>query len=254
MIGAGRKEFDVVVQSQTNQLFQYLLLNELKTDITLTAPVAVDDDVINVSTGHGFTAVAGEHLVLRNGDAYLQVKVKSVAVNAITIEEPVDRAYPILGTSIIRGSSFMNVNATLVAPVDFKFSFNGDLVAKTPIDIQSVVLSFQSATVPDDGTFGGIEELANGLFFQKKNSININLGNYVNNQQFRDIGATIVYTDKAPSSEYATNIFIDIIRIFGQVIRLDPKAGDCLIGRVRDDGRDNTSFTVSLLGSFTSGE
>ena len=40
---------DVYIQSNTTRFFRYFLINEIKTDITLTQAVAVDDSVINVS-------------------------------------------------------------------------------------------------------------------------------------------------------------------------------------------------------------
>lgn len=259
MIGAGRGEFDVNIQSQTNRLYRYFLMEELKTDITLTSPVTTGDTVFNVSSGHGFVGAginSGELLVIRRGDLFQQLRVKAVSTDAITIESFASADYPVSGTSIMRGGYFMNVNGS-VTPRTFKFSFNGDTAAITPIDIQSIVLTFQSSTVPDDGRFGGIAAgtVVNGLFFQKHDTLHVNLGNYLNNQEFRDIGGEVVYTDKAPSSEYATNIFLPIQEIFGQVLRLDPRdTPDEFMGIVRDNGTGNTKFTVTLLGSFTSGE
>ena len=245
---------DVNIQSQTSALFQYLLMNEIKTDITLTAPIAVDDSVINVSAGHGFVAAVGEFMVCRNGDAFFQLRVVSVASNAITVESPSDIAYPISGTSIIRGNVNMNVNGSSTA-VDFEYTFNGDTAATVPIDIQTVIFSFQSgAAAPDDGTFGGIAAIAKGLLFRKVNGENVGLGNYTANQEFRDVGAIVEYTEKAPAGTYATNIRIDIEESFGQVIRIDPKEPDSVFARVRDDIDALDKFTMSILGSYTSGE
>lgn len=245
---------DVNIQSQTSPLFQYLLMNEIKTDITLTAPIEVDDEVINVSAGHGFTAASGEFMVCRNGDSFFQLKVISVSTNAITIESPVDIAYPILGTSIIRGNVNMNVDGSTTA-VDFKYTFNNDALATVPVDIQSVIFSFQSGAVaPDDGTFGGIAAITKGLLFRKINGENIGLGNYTSNQEFRDVGAIVEYTEKAPAGTYATNIRINIDQSFGQVIRLDPSEPDSILARVRDDIDALDKFTMSILGSYTRGE
>ncbi len=254
MIGPGKKELDVNIQSQTSPLFQYLLMNELKTDITLTTEIEVDDEVINVSSGHGFIAAAGEFMVGRNGDAFFQLKVISVDSNAITVESPADNAYPISGTSIIRGNINMNVNGSST-PVDFEYTFNGDQNAITPIDVQTVVFSFQSGeTTPDDGTFGGIPAVALGLLIRKVNGDNVGLGNYTSNQEFRDVGAIVEYTDKAPAGTHATNIRIDIEESFGQVIRIDPRVPDSIFAKVRDAMQALDKFTMSILGSYTSGE
>ena len=252
-LGSTSDAVDVVVQSTTSSLFQYILMNEQKTDITLTSIITTDDMVVNVSAGHGFTGVAGEFMVVRNGNVFFQLRVKSVATNAITVESPIDNDYPIT-SSVMRGNVNMNVNGASI-PVDFKYSFNGTEEATVPIDIQSVVFTFQSGNnVPDDGTFGGIGALVNGLLFRKVNGDNTGLGNYTSNQEFRDVGGEILYTQKAPSGTYATNILIDILGKFGQVIRLDPRELDYIFARVRDNLGTLDKFTISILGSFTSGE
>ena len=87
-IGPRKSEIDVVVQDSVSPLFQYFMMDELKTDITLTAPVAIGAEVVNVSAGHGFTGAAGEHITLFENNRYLQLAVTGVATNAISIAEP----------------------------------------------------------------------------------------------------------------------------------------------------------------------
>lgn len=252
------KEFDVNIQSQTSPLFQYFLMDEQKTDITLTSVVSIDDEVINVSAGHGFTAAAGEYLVIRNGDAFSQTKVISVNVNAITVEMPVASSYP-LTSEIIRGNILMNVNGSVTA-VDFKYSSNccGTQSPIIPIDISTVIITMQHGTnVPDDGKFGGISALTKGLYFRRQNGGRQNLGNYISNQDFKDVGAEVEYTQKAPAGTNGTNIFFDIENIFGQVIRMDPRDDDMILSKVRDDIRPTAGMnkmTLSIIGSFTKGE
>lgn len=245
---------DVHIQSQTSQLFQYFLLNEQKTDITLTSAVEEDDTVINVSAGHGFTAATGEMLVIRNGDAFAQLSVVSVATNAITVDVPVAIAFPIT-SGVMRGNNRLNVNGS-VTPVEFKcgFTYANQQGAETPIDVGHVILSMQHAAEGDDGKFGGIAALTNGLYFRKQNTANVNLGNYQNNQKFRELGAAVTYPDKAPAGVYATAIDFSIEEKFGQVLRLDPGVPDCLLATVRDNLSGLAYFTASILGSFTEGE
>jgi len=246
---------DVHIQSQTSQLFRYILMQEIKTDITLTSAASVDDTVINVSAGHGFVGpvtAPGEYIVLRSGDFFAQVKTKSVTDNAVTIVVPLDTAFTV-DAEVIRGSSYMNVDGSS-APVSFVCSL-GDSGGVVPVDVQKVLITMQSgATVPDDGTFGGIPAIANGVYFRKNNTAPVNLGNYTSNQAFREIGGNIDYTQKAPAGTYATNIIIDIQEAFGQVIRLNPRTGDTIGAIVRDDIDALAFFTISLLGSYTEGE
>ena len=113
------------------------------------------------------------------------------------------------------------------------------------------------ANVPDDGKFGGISALTNGMYFRKENGERVNLGNYISNQSFKDVGAFVEYTQKAPAGTYATNITFDVENIFGQVIRVNPRTNDFILARVRDDqnsGAGMAKMSISLVGSFTSGE
>lgn len=248
---------DVHIQSQTSPLFQYFLMDEQKTDIALTELIGIDDTVVNVSPGHGFTAASGEYILIRKGDIFTQAKVKSVATNAITMEMPIDSGYSIFGTTVIRGNINMNIDGS-ATPTDFKCLLPSDSGAQIPIDISTIILTMQhGSNVPDDAKFGGLTALTNGLYFRKVNGDRINLGNYQNNQRFRDVGATVEYTEKAPAGTNGTIITLPLEDVFGQVIRLDPRTNDCFLSHVRDD-IDTVSgmvkMTVSLIGSFTSGE
>lgn len=253
-----QKEIDVHIQSQTSQLFQYFLMNEQKIDITLTAPVSMDDEIINVSAGHGFTAAPGEYIVMRDGDSFIQAKVTGVSTNAISIEMPVSISLPITA-GVMRGNINMNIDGSST-PVDFKFSSNccGAQNPLIPIDIGTVIITMQhGANSPDDGKFGGISALTNGVYFRKENGERVNLGNYTSNQSFKDVGADVEYTQKAPAGTNATNITFDIERIFGQVVRVNPRTDDFILARVRDDidaGSGMAKMSISLVGSFTSGE
>ena len=252
-----QKEIDVNIQSQTSSLFQYFLMDEQKTDIILTAPVVIDTNVVNVSSGHGFTAVSGEYMVVRNGDLFFQQKVISVASDAITVEMPIDDDFPVSGTTVIRGNINMNIDGA-TTPTDFKCHLSTASGAQVPIDLTTIILTMQhGANVPDDGKFGGLVELTNGLYFRKVNGNRVNLGNYKNNQKFRDLGAIVEYTSKAPSGTEGTAATLDLENIFGQVIRLDPRTDDCFLSHVRDkiDAAEGMAkMTVSIIGSFTKGE
>jgi len=254
MIGPGAKEFDAFIQDQTSPLFQYFLMREQKTDITLTSDVAVGDEEINVSAGHGFTPVAGEQIVLFENNVYTQMKVISVATNAITVEHPITNAFTVAGATVIRGNILMNINAS-GGDVDFKLELRDFTI---PIDISKVIITMQhGANAPDDGKFGGLAALAKGIFFKKMNDSTFSLGNYTTNQDFKDTGGTVNYTDKAPAGTNATDIVFDVKATFGQVIRIHPAMVDMIVGTVRDNisvGAGMAKMTASLVGSYTEGE
>ena len=254
MIGPGKKEVDVVIQDSTSPFIQYFLMNELKTDITLTAPVALGDEVVNVSPGHGFTGAAGEHIVMFENERVLQLAVKSIATNAITIAEPSTVEYTVDDAIIIRGNILMNVDGS-GGDVEFKMKLRNFTV---PVDISQVIMTMQhGANVPDDGKFGGIAALSGGVYYLKEDGSVFSLGNYTANQDFKDIGGKVEYTSKAPAGTNATDITVNMKEVFGQVMRLDPKIDDIIKGIVRDKidaGEGMAKFTTSLIGSYTVGE
>jgi hypothetical protein len=251
--GDGSK--DVTVQDSTSPIIQYFFMQEQKTDITLTSDVAIGDEIINVSAGHGFTAVAGEHIVLFENNRFLQLKVKSVAVDAITVDQPVTAVFTVASAAVIRGNISMNVDGS-GGDIDFLVKLRNFTI---PLDVGAVIITMQhGANVPDDGKFGGIAALADGVFFQKEDGSIFSLGNYTTNQDFKDVGGRVEYTDKAPAGTNATDITFNIKEVFGQVIRVDPGIDDCLRGTVRDDislgGTGMAKFTASVVGSYTVGE
>lgn len=244
---------DVTLQSSINPVWQYFLMQEQKTDITLTSAIAENDDVINVSAGHGFTAVAGEYIVVRCGDLFLQMEVKSVASDAITVFMPIDTDFPD-NCSVMRGNINMNVNGS-ITPVDFEFTSdkNGGVDPVIPIDMATVKITMQHATAGDDSLFGNLAALTNGFYFRKKDGSFMNFGNYKSNQKFKDLGAKVTYTDKAGGGNFSTEIEFDLKEIFTQEVRLDPRTVDKILGKVRDNIA-LLKFTVSFLGSLTIGE
>lgn len=244
----------VTLQDSTAPLFQYYAMNEIKTDIALTSDVSIGDTVINVSAGHGFTAAIGEILTIFENNVYTQARVKSVASDAITIQAPMTSVFTVANAVIIRGNILMNVDGS-GTPVEFAFNLRNFTI---PIDITKVILTMQhGSNVPDDGKFGGLAALSNGVFFKKEDGTTFPFGNYIINQDFRDMGGEIDYTPNAPGGTNSTNITFDMKKVFGQVIRLRPSELDRIIGIVRDNistGAGMAKFTTSFVGSYTEGE
>ena len=244
---------DVFVQDQTSPLFQYFLIREQKTDITLTSPISQDDTVINVSSGHGFTGRAGtpgEYITIFENNRYFQQQVVSVSTDALTLEYPVDTDYTVAGASVIRGNNLLNVNGS-VTPVNFDMTIRDFTI---PIDISGIILTMFHTATADDGKFGGIAELTNGVWFRKGDGFDFNLGNYRNNQDFKNVGGVPEYTAKGPAGSNATSVTFDLKRIFGQVIRMDARDADTFCAQVRDNLTGLDSFIFSLIGSYTEGE
>lgn len=232
----------------SHPLFQYHLIQEQKTDITLTSPVTVDDTVINVSAGHGFTGAAGEVIVIWENNNYLQQLVTDVSTNAITISMPASRSYT-TDAAVVRGNKNMNVNGS-VTPVTFQMRIQNFSVQ---IDISKILITMTHAAEGDDGLFGGIEELTNGVYYRRVDGEIENFGNYKKNQDYKDSGAVVSYTAKGPDKIYSTDIAYSFLDIFQHVKRFQSPLGDVMLAYVRDDLTGLTSVTSSVIGAYTVG-
>jgi len=246
-VGANKKgKIDVFVNDQTNPLFQNFLIDEQKTDITLTSPVSKNDEIVSVSAGHGFTGADGEYITIYENNRWIQSKVVSVSTDDIELDEPV--AFDITTNAVvIRGSNLLNVDGS-TDEVDFSFKLRDYTI---PIDISKIIILAIHTAEGDYTKFTGIAALTKGIWFRKENGIDFNLGNYINNQDFRLKGAEVDFPDKAPAGSYATEIVFDMVKIFGQVMRFYPEDNDTFKGTVRDALQTISSLQVALIGSYT---
>jgi len=246
MIGFGKKSIDVFIQDQTTPLYQFYLMSEDKNDITLTSEISIDDTIVSVSPAHGFTT--DDHIFIADNGQIIQSKVKAVNVNDITIMSPSANEFS-LNATVIRGSINLAINPGTFK--DFK-CFSKYLLI--PVDIQSVKINMLHVLAGDDGKFGSIAALTNGLFFRRTNDIIWNLGNFRDNGEFDDFGAEVSYPENAPAGQNATRIYFDLKKIYGNPIRLNPTLGDCLFARVSDDLSGLVRMRISILGQVTLGE
>lgn len=241
--------FDTFLQDQTTPPFHFFMMTEEKTDINLTSPVSVGDEVINVSSGHGF--VVGSMIVISEGDAFEQAVVKSVATNAITINIPSAGAFTTAAV-VIRGNRDLNIDGT--TPVEFCTRIYG-VGAQVPIDIIGAKVTIIHDAAGDLTKFGGIPELTNGLYLRKSDGQQLNLANYKSNQDFEDFGWSVRFDDRASGlGEYGTIITIDMKKVYGVALRIFPSTEDFIKGIIRDNLEDLLSLRFMLYGQFTQGE
>jgi hypothetical protein len=247
--GFRKSEIDVFIQDQDSPPFQYYLMREDKTDITLTSPVSKNDTVVSVSAGHGFTAT-GEQIVIMENGLWIQTEVKSVATNDITLVSPSGVAFT-TGATVIRGVIDMNVDAS-GAEQEFVFNMRQSII---PIDVQCAhIIIWNVSVAGDDGKFGDLAALTNGVRFLKANTVDQNLGVYKSNSDFREFGAGVEYTDKSGAGTYAVNMVFRLKETYGIVIRIDPRTTDILKAVVRDKLDTLNRFRVSVIGQLTVGE
>lgn len=247
----GTGGIDVNIQDQTTPPVQYYLMSEQKTDITLSTAIEKDTITFNVSAGHGFSTASSHYMSIWDNQRYFQSKISAVSTNQISVEIPTASSFTTNAT-VIRGIIDMNIDASSTA-VNFDFCPRNSTIA---IDIRKATVTMQHTVAGDDSKFGGITALTSGMYFRQYNGITLNLGNYKNNQNFREHGAVITYTDKAGGGNNATNITFDIVDHYGVVLRVDPRTNDCLRAVIRDDLSTTTliQLRIGVFGQLTQGE
>jgi hypothetical protein len=249
-----QKEIDNNPQSQVGNKFQYFAIREDKTDILLTAAVSPGDTSVNVSAGHGFTVTPGIKITLFDGEFYHQSSIKAVNTNEIVLFDPIELPFSVASTTVVRGSSELAANNS--AGVDYQWNPVGR-GATIPIDVNKIIITFEcGGSVPDLGKFGAATALVNKMYIRKTSSpINTNLGVFSKNRDFRDYGAKVEFTDKAPAGTNGVIITFDVEEAFTQQERFKPNLNAFVL--TCQDDMDITgieSMRVSILGSYTSGE
>ena len=156
-----------------------------KTNVTpsITSAVTLWDTTLYVNSASGITG--GDVITVYEQDKMFQTLVvtASTTANTISIQAPIDYAF---------------TSAAVMEVGDWNMAVDGSSTPQTfsikapplaDIDFHTLNVSMLDATAMDDGKFGGIAQLTNGLIYRYNDGMNKNLALIVNNlQQLNPIG------------------------------------------------------------------
>jgi len=113
--------------------------------------------------------------------------------------------------------------------------------------IRTLNVSMLDSSDMDDGMFGGLSELTNGIQFAIDNGFSKNLALVVNNLGFWEIGFDCVYSSKAPSGQYGFKARRDILGVNGVDVILEAGTTAEFQVFINDDldGLDLLDFVVN---------
>lgn len=179
-----------------NSLFVRALSNftlSSDTDISTITDLKYD---INVTAGHGIAI--GNEILLADvaADESLQAVVINVVTNVITIDKPIDHIFSSAFTIGRIASSEMAVVGSLASPIVFSMR-----AGAIPADMTMFKLAFLDATDMDDGKFGGMLALTNGLVLRVINNYQSTIFNFKTNLDLKLFGQ-VDYSSKAPAGQY----------------------------------------------------
>jgi hypothetical protein len=222
----------------------------------LLNPVAIDDTTITLSSA--VTLPVGTTIGIFSGGSgenrfyFGNLTTVATATATLLLDAPLDFAFS-AGDTVIFLSREMNVDASGAAVNERDFEVNVGATSGLEIDIHRITGTMIVATQPNDGLFGDLPSLLNGMTFSRKNGIIKNTFTVHNNDEIAIEGFDLIYTDRTtPSTVWGVRFRITFggEDKRGTVFRL--RSGEGLRIKLRDDISGLVSFRVQAQGHIRS--
>ncbi len=248
--------FDVNKQDQSTPPVEYWLTQSINA-VTLVGDYVIGDNVLTFSAGHGF--VVGNFVEIRYDDStannivrFLQLEVLAVNVNDITVTPYVD--FDLTNANIEsaeRVTADMNVLGTLIAPQRFSIRSADNL----EWDVTRLMIGMILSSGGDDGKFGNLTALTNGVFFGFEVGYPSTVAarylvNIKANAGFRTTAYDVTYTTRSGGGgDFGMSVrkSFNGADKYGVVIRLEDNTQDFVI-YIQDDLQLLNEFRIKIMG------
>jgi hypothetical protein len=197
------------------------------------------------TTGHGIS-IGNEILLLDIiADISFYATVINVVIDVITVDRPIDHVFPTATTLCRITTSNMAVVGSLVTPQIFTVRSGA-----IPIDgVRMFLTTLGDNTTPDDGKFGNIDALENGIIFRVFDGFKLTAFNFKKNLDIKQFCYDVKYTVAAgPSGEVGMSARISFAGEDKHGVALRVHGTGVLQWIVQDDLTDLTAVKVSLEG------
>ncbi len=250
MSGIWRGKQDIFIQDQyTDAVITYF--NKITNSTLLTNPVSVDDKTITVDDPTGI--VIGSYIILFNISLirYTTFFVVGVAGSVITLDNPMDVAYP-AGTFVDISIVDIAVDGSIAHQIFGIRNPTGDQPPgiQLSFDVTRIIMQCTASSPVELGLFGDLPPLTNGLFLRKNGSRFFNILNFKTNN---DIANTmfdfIVYQSTNPAQGvdgFVSRLTFAGPNKIGVTVRLD--LGEDMEIHVQDDLSGLTNFHIIAEG------
>lgn len=232
------------LQDQTSDIVNLYMHRHTGASAILTTDTAINDYVLQVETGHGFNAT--EMVCFKENERFYQGAILSTTATTITLDSPLDYAYTD-SASLTSSVLDLTVNGSPASPLVYHVK----PTTGTQWDIVRILFYIEDDSAMDDGKFGGIAALTNGIVLRSKNGTYLNIFNVKTNGDFAQQAFDRNYVAKPPAG---TGHSMIVRRTFGGqskngvVIRLDGDSGDELELIIRDDLTGLSHFHIVVQG------
>ena len=150
------------------------------------------------TAGHGLVATDQINLIAE--DRSFIAYVVNVAVNTITVDTPIDYVFEAATAIGLIINTNMAVVGSLAAPRIFKVQ-----AGVTPVFFRRFIMTITDGSSMDDGKFGGIPALTNGIVLRIVNGFQKSIINVKTNSDLRQWAYDLQYADKAPAGVYGVS-------------------------------------------------
>lgn len=216
---------------------------------TLASPVIANNIAITVVDSTGFSE--GDKIrvtsTLATGQAFLIIT--DITGNVITVDRPISVSLPV-GSTVDQIFTNMNVLGTLALPQTFRIQPPAGAVWQ----LTRLIINITDATAMDDGKFGGLPALTNGVNLRivKGNGEIQDLTNWKTNGDMAIDMFDVNYTDRAPAGDFGLRARWTFTKA-EFIVELDGDQGDVLELRVQDNLTGLDSFEIKVQGRLFGG-
>lgn len=215
------------------------------TTTTFSVAATAGDTDINLADATGFAI--GDHISLSGLNSEVVFpKITNLVGTVATLDRPIDHDYSI-GDSITKTLISMDVVGTLASPQSFTLQpASGEIWHLTRI-----LLEMTHVTAGDNGLFGGISALSNGVLLRRYDGATGTFSTFTNWKDNSDIVTDmydVVYAARSGGGgAYGTNAR-GTFKNAGAIVYLDGTVGDYVEVLIQDDLSTLSSFRIKGQG------
>lgn len=257
-MGVLNDPLDIVVQDNAAIPIEAFLYQPLN-DITVLSGFTPGSNTFTLDTGHNFVnpnrgAFTEDFINIQYVDEILgarnfQTRVLNVTGDVIIVGHPAGIGASV--ANIIKAERInvdLAVTGSLVSPIEFKIEAFSNLV----FDLQVFSITMITDSAPDDGKFGDLDALPNGLYFgQRKSTLWGYLTNLIDNGEIAAFTKGISYSARTvPLGSYGISSHKSLNGPDGSgvVVRLNGSTGDRLSAFVQDDLSTLRKMRIKAFG------
>lgn len=237
----------VNVQDQTTQAFDFFFVHPTQPNALTTSDVVKDTYVFTVGAGSGI--IVGDYVGLFYQDRFFFAEVQTVTGGGttITVDTPIDYAYP-SGSTVLITSRDANVDGS-TSSVTFQIGPVFDW-QDNRIDITRIMFYMLDDSAMDDGRFGGIVGgLTDGIVLRSTSDGETwTYFNIKTNGEFGIHAYDTDYSFKAPAGLYGFRCRYTFAGQSKHGVAVRLSAGDTMELIIQDDLSELTSFRILAEG------